>query len=287
MSRIAIAGLQLEAVNGDNTERMEAEIDAVLRRFPWVEMVVAAELNACGSRASEAEPMPGPREAHFSRIARRHGIWLVPGSMFESAGGKIYNTTPVIDPEGEVIARYRKLFPWLPYEKDTSPGSDFVVFDVPGAGRFGLSTCYDMWFPETLRALTWLGAEVILHPSLTSTIDRQAELAMVRAHAAAFQCYFFDVNLGPTVGCGQSCVAGPGGGVLHQAGRGREIFPLKLDFGYVRDVRNTGWNNLSQPLKSFRDSPVRFPCYGDRYGSRALDALGPLAIPARRGERED
>lgn len=287
MSRIAIAGLQLEAVNGDNADRMEAEIDAVLRRFPWVEMVVAAELNACGSQAAMAEPMPGPREARFSRIARRHGIWLVPGSMFESAKGKVYNTTPVIDPGGEVIARYRKLFPWYPYEADTSPGSDFVVFDVPGAGRFGLSTCYDMWFPETLRALTWLGAEVILHPSLTGTIDRQAELAMVRAYAAVFQCYFFDVNLGPTVGCGQSCVAGPGGEVLHQSGRGREIFPLKLDLDYVRDVRKTGWNNLSQPLKSFRDSAVRFPCYGERHGSSALDALGPLTVPPRPGERED
>lgn len=281
MSRIAIAGLQLEAVNGDNTDLMEAEIDGALRRFPWIDMVVAAELNACGSKATMAESMPGPREARFGEIARRHGIWLVPGSMLEAAGGKIYNTVPVIDPDGRVIARYRKLFPWYPYEKNTTAGRDFVVFDVPGVGRFGLSNCYDMWFPETLRTLTGMGAEVILHPSLTSTIDREAELAMIRAHAAMFQCYFFDVNLGPQVGCGQSCIAGPGGEVLYQAGRGREIIPLKLDLEYVREVRANGWNNLCQSLKSFRDSAVRFPPYADGYRSDALDALGPLATPQR------
>lgn len=281
MSRIAIAGLQLEAVNGDNTDLMETEIDAAVRRFPWLDMLVAAELNACGTSGAMAEPMPGPREARFCDIARRHGIWLIPGSMFEADGGRIYNTTPVIDPAGRVVARYRKLFPWQPYEKDTTPGEQFVVFDVPGVGRFGLSTCYDMWFPETLRTLVCLGAEVILHPSLTSTIDRQAEVAMVRAFAAAFQCYFFDVNLGPAVGSGQSCIAGPGGEVLYRAGRGREVIPLKLDLGHVRDVRENGWNNLSQPLKSYRDSRVRFPQYEPGYRSGHLDALGPLATPPR------
>lgn len=287
MSRIAVAGLQLEAVNGDNTDLMEREIDAALERFPWLEMVLIPELSACGTSAAMAEPMPGPREQRFCAIARRHGIWLVPGSMFESADGKVYNTTPVIRPDGEVVARYRKLFPWYPYEKDTTPGKDFVVFDVPGAGRFGLSNCYDMWFPETLRTLTGMGAEVILHPSLTSTIDRQAELAMVRAHAAAFQCYFFDVNSGPTVGCGQSRIAGPGGEVLYQAGRGREIIPLKLDLDYVRDVRASGWHNLSQPLKSFRDSGLEFPPYESGYRSEYLESLGPLTRPARPGRRDD
>lgn len=287
MSRIAIAGLQLQAVNGDNTDLMEAEIDAAVRRFPWLDMVVAPELNACGTAVSLAEPMPGPREERFCAIARRHGIWLMPGSMFEAAGGKVYNTVPVIDPDGAVVARYRKLFPWFPYEKDTTPGNDFVVFDVPGVGRFGLSNCYDMWFPETVRVLTCLGAEVILHPSLTSTIDRQAEHAMIRAHAAMFQCYFFDVNLGPSVGCGQSCIAGPGGEVLYQAGRGREVIPLKLDLDYVRDVRETGWNNLSQSLKSFRDSKLEFPCYGNGYRSEYLDTLGPLTTPPRSGKQDD
>ena len=279
MSKIAIAGLQLEAINGNNLDSMESEIDALARRFPWVDMVLLPELNALGTDQKAAQAMPGPFEARFSEIARRNGIWLIPGSIVEKQAGKLYNTTPVINPDGEVIARYRKQFPWCPYEKNMTAGSDFVVFEVPGVGKFGISICYDMWFPETLRTLTWMGAEVILHPSLTSTIDRDAEHAIVRASAAMFQCYFFDVNVAGPLGVGQSIVAGPGGELIYKADKGREIIPLKLDLDYVRDVRAAGWNNLGQPLKSFRDSNVRFPPYSDGYASEYLESLGPLRIP--------
>jgi predicted amidohydrolase len=138
-----------------------------------------------------------------------------------------------------------------------------------------------MWFPETVRTMAWMGAEVILHPSLTSSIDRDAEIAMIRAHGAMNQVYFFDVNVGGPLGVGQSCVAGPGGEVIHQAGKGREIIPVKLDLNYLRDVRQHGWQNLGQPLKSFRDSQVRFPPYSEGYDSAALRALGALRKPGR------
>ncbi len=118
MSKIAIAGLQLEAVNGNNLDSMESEINAVAKRFPWVDMVLLPELNAFGSDQKAAQPMPGPFEARFSEIARRNDIWLIPGSIVEKQAGKLYNTTPVINPDGEVIARYRKQFPWCPYEQE-------------------------------------------------------------------------------------------------------------------------------------------------------------------------
>jgi deaminated glutathione amidase len=276
MSKIGIAGLQLESIDGDNTDAMESEIDAVVQRFPWIDMVLLGEFNAYGANPASAQPMPGPFEARFAEVARRHGIWLLPGSIVESDGDRRYNTAPVINPDGEVIARYRKLFPWLPFEKGMQAGSEFVVFDVPGAGRFGISICYDMWFPETLRTLTGMGAEVILHPSATSTIDRDAEHCMARASGAMYQCYFFDVNVAGPLGVGNSIIAGPGGEVLHAAGKGREVMPLRLDLDYVRDVRAHGWQGLGQPLKSFRDSEVRFPPYAEGYASAALDALGPI-----------
>jgi predicted amidohydrolase len=284
MSKISIAGLQLEAANGDNLDSMEAEIDAVVRRFPWLDMLVLAELNAFGGSTESAQAMPGPAEQRFCEAARRNGVWLLPGSMFERSEGRIYNTAPVINPDGEVIARFRKQFPWFPYEKGVTPGGEFVVFDIPGIGCFGVSICYDMWFPETIRTMTWMGAEVILHPSLTSTIDRDAEIAMVRAHGASNQCYFFDVNLAGPLGVGQSCIAGPGGEVIYQAGKGREIMPLKLDLDYVRDVRKNGWQHLGQPLKSFRDSKVEFPQYSEGYASPALEALGELRMAERQGD---
>jgi predicted amidohydrolase len=285
MSKICIAGLQLEAHKGDNLDSMEVEIEAAVARFPWLDMVLLSELNAFGSDISRAEPMPGATEVRFCEIARRLGIWLIPGSFHEQAGDQIFNTVPVIRPDGSIAGRYRKLFPWCPYENDVSAGRDFFVFDVPGIGRFGISNCYDIWFPETLRTLTWMGAEVILHPSLTSTVDREAEHAIIRGSAAMFQCYVFDVNLAGPLGVGQSCIAGPGGELLYLAGKGREIMPLKLDLDYVREVRRSGWHNLGQPLKSFRDSKLRFPPYDEGHASAELMALGPQGL-ARRTQRK-
>lgn len=281
MSKMGIAGLQLEAENGDNLDSMEAEIDTVSKRFPWVDMIVLGELNACGTDVNTAQAMPGPVESRFAEIAKRNDVWLIPGSIMERNGNACFNTAPVINPDGEVVARYRKQFPWLPYEKGVTPGSDFVVFDVPDIGRFGVSICYDMWFQETLRTMSWMGAEVILHPSLTSTLDRDVEKCIVRASAAMYQCYFFDVNVAGPLGVGGSMVAGPGGEILHEAGKGREIIPLRLDLDYVRDVRANGWHGLGQPLKSFRDSKLRFPPYEPGQVSDRLDALGPLAIMSR------
>lgn len=281
MTTFAIAGLQLEAVNGDNIESMLSEIDVAAHRFPWLNMIVLGELNACGTNPAMAEPMPGPTEERFCDMARRHGIWLIPGSMLEAENGRIYNTSPVIDPEGRVITRYRKLYPWLPYEDGVTPGERFAVFEVPGIGRLGISICYDMWFPETIRAMVCDGAEIILHPSLTSTIDRDAEIAMIRAHAAQNQVYFFDVNVAGPIGVGESCIAGPGGEIIYKAGKGREIIPLKLDLDYLHDVRAKGWQNLGQPLKSYRDGKINFPQYAKEYDSGALRALGPLRRPER------
>src|SRR3546814_8843019 len=87
---------------------------------------------------------------------------------------------------------------------------EVVVFEWSGAGRFGVSICYDMLFPETTRSLVSLGAEVILHPTLTNTIDRDVEIAIARASAATNQCYFVDINVAGELGVGRSVVCGPG-----------------------------------------------------------------------------
>jgi predicted amidohydrolase len=281
MSTFAIAGLQIGGPNADNVDLIISEIDAVMRRFPWIEMIVCPELGACGTDRAFVETLPGPREERFQEVAKRHGIWLLPGSLYESEGDLIYNTTPVISPEGKVITRHRKLFPWLPYESGVASGSQHTVFEIPGVATFGVSICYDMWFPETIRSLVWQGAEVILHPNLTSSIDRDPEHAMIRAHAAQNHCYFFDVNFADTMGMGESLIAGPGGEVIYQAGKGREIIPLKLDLNYLREVRQKGWHNLGQPLKSFRDSQLNYPQYEKDADSTALNALGPLEMSGK------
>jgi predicted amidohydrolase len=282
MTSFAIAGLQLEIAREDNRATLRAEIESVVARFPWVHMVVLGELSAYGSGTARAEAPQGPVEREFCGIARALGIWLVPGSFYVREGGSVFNVSPVINPAGEVIARYRKMFPFLPYETGVTPGRDFVVFDVPDVGRFGVSNCYDMWFPETTRMLAALGAEVILHPSMTGTIDRDVELAIARANAAVNQCYFIDINVAGRLGFGQSIVCGPGGEVVHQAGRGREVFAVEVDMDLVRRVRRRGWQGIGQVLKSFRDRTVEFPVYAaGEPGFEALNALGPLGLPER------
>lgn len=281
MRRFAIAGLQLVLTRKDNLQQLAEEVRLVKARLPWVQMVVLGELSAHGAGLESAESQGGPTETAFRDMARRHRIWLIPGSYYERDGDKIYNVTPVINPAGEVIARYRKMYPFLPYEAGVASGEDFVVFDVPGVARFGVSICYDMWFPETTRTLAWMGAEAIIHPTMTNTIDRDAELAIARASAAQNQLYFIDVNVAGRLGFGRSAAYGPGGEVLHEAGSGHEVFALELDFDHVRLARERGWNGIGQMLKSFRDTPIDYPQY--RPGARvspALAALGRLERPS-------
>ena len=90
---------------------------------------------------------------------------------------------------------------------------------MPKVGRFGLSICYDIWFPETTRTLTSAGVEVLIHPVLTGTTDRHAEIAIVQATAAMFQCYVVDVNGLDAGGVGRSLVADPTGHIVYQAGQ--------------------------------------------------------------------
>lgn len=280
MTRFNIAGLQLSLNVGDNMAEITKQLTVMKARFPWVDMAVLSELAPHGPLATNAEPMPGPTENKFCELAERLGIWLVTGSIYEKAGDKIFNTASVIDPNGDVIGRYRKMYPFLPYEKDIAAGEDYLVWDVPGVGRFGLSICYDMWFPETTRSLAWMGAEVIIHPTLTNTIDRELELTLARANAISNQCYFFDINAGGDLAYGQSIIVGPEGDILHQAGRGTELMPIPVDFDRVRQTRRNGIKNFGQPLKSFRDGPASFPAYAEGpANSLALRGLGILEIP--------
>ncbi|MEQ8356326.1 MAG: carbon-nitrogen hydrolase family protein [Kiloniellaceae bacterium] len=284
MTPFAIAGVQMHvsALN-DNVEGMRQRLDVLMARFPWVQMVLFSELAPFGPLPRFAQPFPNTVIETFCEDARRHGVWLIPGSQFEKAeDGRIYNTSVVINPAGEIVTKYRKMFPFRPYEAEVSAGTEFCVFDVPNVGRFGLSICYDIWFPETTRQLTSQGVEVLLHPVLTGTSDRDAELAIARATAAQFQCYVFDVNGLGAGGVGRSCVIDPSATVIHQSAGQEDMFPFEIDLDLVRRQRETGMRGLGQVLKSFRDRPVDFPVYDRASGTDAyLYTLGPLEMPAK------
>jgi len=283
MIPFTIAGIQLRISAGvDNVPVLRQALDALMHRFPWVQMALFSELAAYGPMPALAQAPGGPAETAFREMAVRHKIWLIPGSYFERVDDRIYNTALVIDPTGEVIQRYRKMFPFRPFELGVEAGTEFCVFDVPQTGRFGLSICYDMWFPETTRTLAALGAEVILHPTMTDTIDRDVELPIARAMAAINQCYFFDINGAGGGGVGRSIVIDPSGYVLHQAGDDTELMPIQIDLERVRWERERGVRGLGQPLKSFRDRPVDFTVYRrESFDGSYLNSLGKVSKPVR------
>jgi predicted amidohydrolase len=276
--KISICALQLRlsAVH-HNWETVARQIDLALHRFPWTQMIVLSELAVCGVLTESAEPLPGPTESGFAELAQRHGVWIVTGSLFERSDDGICNTSSVIDPNGDIVCRYRKMFPFLPFEEGVVPGDEFVVFDVPGIGRFGCTICYDIWFPEVCRTLAAMGAEVILRPTLTNTIDREMELTIVKAMAAVNQAYVVDVNGVEGGGNGRSIIVDPEGLVLHQAGEVEELVPVELDLERAAQARRRGFKGLGQTLKSFRDRRVEFDLYKSRtHCAEYLASLGLL-----------
>lgn len=282
MTPFAIAGIQMHIAAHNNIDAIRHRVDLLMHLYPWVQMIVLSELAPFGPLLEHAQELPGPAEEPFQALARKHRVWMCTGSMFERCEGAIYNTSSVINPDGEVVGRHRKVFPFFPFESGVTPGEDFLLFDVPDVGRFAVLICFDMWFPETTRTVTAMGAEVILHPVLTHTIDRDVELSMAQANAAMFQCYVFDINGLGAGGNGQSCVVDPSGRYLHKSLTNEEFIPIEIDLDVVRRQRETGMRGLGQTLKSFRDRRVDLTVYDrNRWNHPYLDTLGKLVKPCQ------
>jgi predicted amidohydrolase len=283
MSHFSIAGLQLALPCGDNLATIGLEIVKTKKRFPWLDMIVLSELATYGPEKKYASTLPNETENFYCQLAKEHSVWLIPGSLYEQVGDEVFNTTTVINNLGEVVDRYRKIYAFTPYESGVSAGKDFVVFDVP-QGRIGVAICYDLWFPEVARQMVSMGAEVLIYPTLTGTIDRSLEVILAQSTAITNQSYVLTVNAAGDLGYGQSVVVGPEGNIIYQAGSGVEIIPVEVDFALVQRNRERGLHGLGQPLKSFINTPINFPCYQTeqkRISSKSneLTKLGPLVIP--------
>ena len=190
----------------------------------------------------------------------------MPGTVFERAqDGRLHNTALAISPRGELVARYRKVFPWEPHE-ECAPGDSFVTFDIPDVGRVGMAICYDGNFPETFRQLAWMGAEVVLQPTLTTTSDRDAEVVLARANAIANQLYVVNLNGAAPAALGRSLIVDPEGIVRLQAGDGEELLTDVLDLDAVARVREFGTAGVSRMWEQIlRAGPqIELPMYGGR-----------------------
>jgi formamidase len=211
-----------------------------------------------------AVEVPGPLTEALGRIAAESEMWLVPGSVYELApDGRVHNTALVLAPDGELVASYRKVFPWQPHEA-CAPGDEFVAFDIPGVGRVGLAICYDGSFPETFRQLAWMGAELVLQVNLTTTSDREQELVMARANAIFNQLYVVSLNAATPAGVGRSLIADPEGLVRVAGGAGEEVLTDVLDHDAGERVRRFGTAGVSRMWdQMLREGPgIELPMYG-------------------------
>jgi predicted amidohydrolase len=113
--------------------------------------------------ADVAEPIPGPSTRFLGQLAKEYQLYLVAG-LYERAGKAIYNTSVLIDRDGELAGTYRKVC--LPREEidgGMTPGDEYPVFDTD-FGRIAMMICWDVSYPEVARELAAKGAEVILMP---------------------------------------------------------------------------------------------------------------------------
>lgn len=116
---------------------------------------------------------PNEHTDAFAKKARELGVYVQTGSMLEVDPrwpDTVFNTTCLIGPEG-LLAKYRKVNPWIPWEVHASPhdipdypDDPFPVTDTE-IGKLGVATCYDWLFPEVLRELALKGAEVLVRIS--------------------------------------------------------------------------------------------------------------------------
>jgi predicted amidohydrolase len=205
-----------------------------------------------GNRAA-AEPIPGPLTDVLAERARRHGIYLHIGSIYEQIAGdpRIANASVVYDPAGEEVARYRKIHLFdVDLDSDTAynesstvaPGEEIVTFDLDGV-TVGLAICYDLRFPELFRILALRGAEVIILPAaFTMATGKDHWKPLIRARAIENAVYMIAPNqVGqhpPGLWCyGRSMVVDPWGTVIAQASDQPTVLTSHLDLGYLRQVR--------------------------------------------------
>ena len=198
-----------------------------------------------------AEPIPGPLSERMCKLAKQHNLILI-APMYEEAGtGIYYNTAIVIDSDGTLLGKMRKMhIPHLSgfWEKFYfRPGNlGYPVFDT-AVGRIGVYICYDRHFPEGARVLGLNGAEIVFNPSATvAGLSEHLWKLEQPAHAVANGYFIAAINRvgeGPwNTGTfyGSSYVADPRGQIVKQASRdNEELLVVDIDLDLIREVRNT------------------------------------------------
>ena len=198
------------------------------------------------------QPGAGPIQAFMAEAARRHGFWLIGGTLplAGSTDGKVRNATLVYDPAGRQVARYDKvhLFSFARGEefydkaRTIESGTEAVTFEAP-CGRVGLSVCYDLRFPELYRALGDC-ALMVVPAAFTHTTGQAHWELLLRARAIENQCYLLAAAQGGLHPNGRrtwghSMLIDPWGEILAQCDEGQAVVLGELDPARLQRVRES------------------------------------------------
>jgi predicted amidohydrolase len=209
-----------------------------------------------GDKLKHAEDLQiGKYISRYRELATKYDIWLSLGGYPElcpESPNKVYNSHLVVNNEGHIVAVYRKIHlfkvslpggPNLDETKTTHPGDKFVVVESP-IGKLGLTTCYDLRFPELFLALTKSGAQIILVPSaFTLMTGKDHWRPLLTARAIENQVYIaaaaqFGSHNVKRHSYGHSLVVDPWGTVVAEASdKAPELVTANIDLNYIDEVR--------------------------------------------------
>ena len=230
-----------------------AQVDGALgpaARLDWLaevlagleaDMLVLPELFACGYNVGDAlraraEPAEGPVAEKVARLAQAHGVAVHYGYA-EAADGVVYNAAQCFGPDGARLGHHRKLaIPPGMEEGYFTPGAGCSTFDFKGL-RFGMLICYDVEFPEAVRHVAGLGAQVVLAPTALGAQWEWVAQTLVPARGFENGVYLAYANsAGAENGMaflGQSFIGAPDGVVLARAGGSAEVIVADVDAARV------------------------------------------------------
>ena len=231
-----------------------------------------------------AETIPGPSTKFYCELAKKHGVVIV-ASLFEKrAPGLYHNTAVVIESNGEIVGKYRKMhIPDDPayYEKFYFTPGDLGFHPIQtSAGKLGVLVCWDQWYPEAARLMAMQGAEMLIYPTAIGYAEndtpeeqqrqRMAWQTVMRGHAVANGLPVVAVNRvgfepdpsGQTGGIqfwGTSFVAGPQGEIIYEASTDdEESIIVEMDMDRSEQVRRW-WPFLrDRRIDAYGDITKRF-----------------------------
>ncbi|HOI82515.1 MAG TPA: carbon-nitrogen family hydrolase [Synergistales bacterium] len=243
-----VSSIQLEMKDDRSKEETIEYALAMMDKASGSDLIILPEIWNIGFFAydkyiSESEPIDGPTAAAISRKAKEMGAYVYSGSFVEKRDGKYYNTSILFDRQGKNIGEYRKihLFSYKSQEPEIlTPGREITVLDTE-FGKVGLSTCYDLRFPELYRAMVDKGAEFFLVTSGWPFPRLSHWLVFNQARAIENTCFLISCNAsGVQKGnrfLGHSQIVDPWGVVVAGSAHEERIIRAEIDPALVSRTR--------------------------------------------------